>query len=126
MRQLAFWDTSALVPLCVPQVFSARVTALINNHDAVVWWATPVEIAGALARLVRMKQIDLIERAKANRLAKSLADKWYVIDPSDTVLARGGAGVVRRQSARPRLPNLGPKTARGGAVERLRYSADLM
>ena len=88
MRQLAFWDTSALVPLCVPQASTPRVTTLSNSYDAVVWWATPVELAGALARLVRMKYIDRNEVAKASRLAKGLADWWYVIDPSDTLRSR--------------------------------------
>ena len=58
MRIPAFWDTSALVPLCVRQGITPRAIALYKLHDAVVWWATPVEIASALARLVRMKQLD--------------------------------------------------------------------
>ncbi len=58
MRIPAFWDTSALVPLCVRQSVTPGAIALYRVHDAVVWWATPVEIASALARLVRMKQLD--------------------------------------------------------------------
>jgi predicted nucleic acid-binding protein len=88
MRTLAFWDTSALVPLCVRQSITPQALALYKIYDAVVWWATPVEIASALARLVRMKQLDSSDWAKARRLAKRLADSWSVIQPSDTLRAK--------------------------------------
>jgi len=88
MRALAYWDTSALVPLCVRQSITAQAIALYKNHDAVVWWATPVEIASALARLVRMKQLDSSDWAKARKLSKRLADSWSVIQPSDALRAK--------------------------------------
>ncbi len=83
----AFWDASALVPLCVRQGMTPRAIALYKTHDAVVWWATPVEIASVLARLMRMRQLDTRDWAKANRLAKSLAGSWSVIQPSDALRA---------------------------------------
>ena len=86
-RVPAFWDASALVPLCVRQGMTPRAVALYKTHDAVVWWATPVEIASALARLMRMKQLDSRDWAKASKLAKSLADSWSVIQPSDALRA---------------------------------------
>jgi len=88
VRIPAFWDTSALVPLCVRQGITPRAIALYKIHDAVVWWATPVEIASALARLVRMKQLDSSDWTKARKLAKRLADSWSVIQPSDTLRAK--------------------------------------
>ena len=88
MRTLAFWDASALVPLCVRQGITPRAVALYKIHDAAVWWATPVEIASALARLLRMKQLDPREWTKACKLAKRLADSWSVIQPSDALRAR--------------------------------------
>jgi predicted nucleic acid-binding protein len=75
------------VPLCVRQSMTPQAIALYKTHDAVVWWATPVEIASALARLMRMKQIDSRTWAKASKLAKSLADSWSVIQPSDALRA---------------------------------------
>jgi predicted nucleic acid-binding protein len=62
-----------------------RAIALYKTYDAVVWWATPVEIASALARLMRMKQLDSTDWAKARKLAKNLADSWSVIQPSDAL-----------------------------------------
>ena len=86
-RVPAFWDASALVPLCVRQGMTPRAIALYKTYDAVVWWATPVEIASALARLMRMKQLDSRDWAKASKLTKSLADSWSVIQPSDALRA---------------------------------------
>ncbi len=63
-------DTSALVPLCVRQGITPRAITLYKTHDAVASWATPVEIASALARLVRMAQLDSIDWTKAVNLQK--------------------------------------------------------
>ena len=94
-RSLAFWDTSALVPLCVRQSGTPRAIALYKTYEAVVWWATPIEIASSLARLVRMKELDSREWAKANRLAGNLADAWFVIQPSDALRAKASSLVNR-------------------------------
>ena len=95
MRILAFWDTSALVPLCVRQSMTPRAIALYRIHDAVVWWATPVEIASALARLVHMKQLDSSDWTRARKLAKRLADSWSMIQPSDALRAKSAHLVDR-------------------------------
>ena len=83
-----FWDTSALVPLCVRQGATPRAMELYKASEVVVWWTTPVEIASALARLVRMKQLNNADWAKVRQLATALADTWFVIQPSDAVRAR--------------------------------------
>ena len=95
MRIPAFWDTRALVPLCVRQGITPQAIALYKLHDAVVWWGTPVEIASALARLVRMKQLDPSDWTKARKLAKRLADSWSVIQPSDALRAKSAQLVDR-------------------------------
>src|SRR5947209_20539603 len=86
-RVPAFWDASALVALCLQQGTTPRTIALYKTYDAVVWWATPVEIASALGRLMRMKQLDSRDWAKARKLAQILADSWSVIQPSDALRA---------------------------------------
>jgi predicted nucleic acid-binding protein len=94
-RHTAFWDASALVPLCVGQAGTARAITLYHQYDAVVWWATPVEIASALARLLRMKHLDSGEWGRSRRLATDLADQWAVIRPSDGLRARAAQLVNR-------------------------------
>jgi len=73
--------------LSVRQSVTLRAIALYQTYDAVVWWATPVEIASALARLLRMKQLNSGEWSKASRLAKKLSDSWSMIQPSDALRA---------------------------------------
>jgi predicted nucleic acid-binding protein len=87
-RLSAFWDASALVPLCVRQGITPRAIARYKSYDAIVWWATPVEIASALARLVRMKQLDSGDWTKARKLAKNLADSWSLIQPSNVLRSK--------------------------------------
>jgi predicted nucleic acid-binding protein len=81
----AFWDTSALVPLCVRQDNSAKAKKFYDDHAAVVWWTTAIEIASALARLVRIKQLTTADWVKARALSARLADSWAVIQPTDAV-----------------------------------------
>ena len=86
-RVPAFWDASALVPLCVRQSVTPLAISLYKTYDVVVWWATPVQIASALARLLRMKQLDSRDWSKASHLAKKLSGLWSVIQPSDSLRA---------------------------------------
>jgi predicted nucleic acid-binding protein len=92
---LAFWDTSALVPLCAHQDITPRVVALYRIYGVVVWWTTPVEIASALRRLVRMKQLEPDEWATSRRLAEDLAESWRVVQPSNSLRDRASQLVER-------------------------------
>jgi len=87
-RVSAFWDTSALVPLCVHQGVTPKAITLYRTYDVMVWWSAPIEIASALARLMRMKQLNPGDAVKARHLANRLADSWSVIQPSDIVRAQ--------------------------------------
>lgn len=72
--------------LCPPTKYAA--IALYKAHDAVVWWGTAVEIASALARLVRMQQMTPSDYANAQKLFKSLADSWSVVQPYNALRAK--------------------------------------
>jgi predicted nucleic acid-binding protein len=61
----------------------------------VVWWATPVEIASATARLLRMNSIQLDEWRVAGKIAATLSDAWSVIEPSLAVRGRAEQLVQR-------------------------------
>jgi len=87
-RTFAFWDASALVPLCVAQRITPSVARLYKIYAAVVWWATPVEIASALARLVRTGEISSVDGGRARQVAAALADDWSVIQPSNALRGR--------------------------------------
>jgi predicted nucleic acid-binding protein len=94
-RPLAFWDTSALVPLCAHQGITPRVVALYRSYGVVVWWTTAVEIASALRRLVRMKQLTPDDWTVSRSLALELAKSWRVIHPSNSLRA-GAVQLVDR------------------------------
>ena len=94
-RVAAFWDASALVPLCVNQGITSQVIALYQNYQTVVWWSSRVEIASALARLVRMHQLSALDYATARKLAHDLADSWLELQPSDAIRTRASLLVDR-------------------------------
>jgi uncharacterized protein len=82
----AFWDTSAIIPLCVDQKPTARSFQIAKEfRKTVVWWATPVESHSALARLVREGEIDSRDMANGVRRLKLLQTVWQEILPLDSV-----------------------------------------
>ncbi len=89
---MAFWDASAIVPLCCSQPGSANGRVLLKElRRMVVWWGTPVEARSAFARLVRDGRLSAGERVTATRLLNQLRASWDEIQPSEKVrsLAEG-------------------------------------
>lgn len=84
-RVRAFWDSSALAPLCTLQQMSERSLELYARYEVVIWWSTPVELASALGRLARMKQLEDEEWAKAKKAAGKLSASWRAIYPSEAL-----------------------------------------
>jgi len=87
-RPAAFWDSSVLVPLYARQESTAQTLRWYKTYEVVVWWATPVEIAGALARLLRMKQLAVGDWRKGLTAISHEAQTWSVIAPSDIIRSR--------------------------------------
>lgn len=83
----AFWDTSALVPLCVQQQPSPAVRQLLEQHEIAVWWATPVEMRSAFERLLRMGQLTGSEHAAAGARLEKLRRGWRELQPSEVLRA---------------------------------------
>lgn len=55
----AFWDSSALLPLCCTQLFSAQANQVRREFPKIaIWWGTTIEIHCGIARLVRDSAID--------------------------------------------------------------------
>jgi uncharacterized protein len=81
-----FWDASAIVPLLVTET-TTRVVQTLAAKDAgmLVWWATEVECASAIARLER--EGTLIEAAvrQAFERLTQLTTAWHEVDPSDSI-----------------------------------------
>jgi uncharacterized protein len=94
----AFWDTSALVFLCVyDKNHSLRFHRWSRQFPRkVAWWATGVEIASAIARLKRLQAISDSDAAKATVRADLLWRSWVEIQPTDEL--RGKAVDLLKQT----------------------------
>ena len=78
----AFWDTSAIVPLCCfqSQTAEADKTARVYARQ-VTWWVTPVEVVSSFNRLRREENLTEEGKQQAlNRLAY-LRTRWTEVQP---------------------------------------------
>jgi hypothetical protein len=83
---MKFWDASAIVPLVVAETSTAQIQALAARDPAMlVWWATDVECASAIARLERDGALDDKGAAQAFDRLMQLAGSWHQIEPSDPI-----------------------------------------
>lgn len=83
---MRFWDSSAIVPVLVEEPASERLRALAADRATpVVWWATGVECASAIAR--RERSLDLTPEDAADALATldGLAERWAEVPPTEPV-----------------------------------------
>jgi predicted nucleic acid-binding protein len=72
----AYWDSSALIPLCITQPQSANAVQMYRSFAILTWWASQVEIISGLTRLLRMGQLSNNEFVNGKQLASSLIRKW--------------------------------------------------
>lgn len=83
---MRFWDSSALVALCLSQpATKAARTALGADPELVVWWASAVECASAIARLHRERLLSASDEAAARALLDALRRSWFEVQPGDGV-----------------------------------------
>ncbi len=87
----AFWDASAIIPLCVFQDATKAARQTRRKFSAcAIWWGTTVEINSSLARL---KRTGLLENIAFNAASNKLTDfqrPARIIKPSDTMLDIAG------------------------------------
>jgi len=81
-----FWDSSAIVPLCVDAPEAKATRALLRRDWAMaVWWATRAECVSALARQVREGSIDVRGEGQARAVLATLAQVWSEVQPSEAL-----------------------------------------
>lgn len=81
-----FWDTSAVVPLCVRQDASRTFRQLWRKTSRViVWWGTTIEVRSAVSRLYQEKFIDAGGLQFALARLAVMRRKWAEIVPSEKV-----------------------------------------
>jgi predicted nucleic acid-binding protein len=57
----------------------------LDDPTMLVWWATPIEAASAVARLERDSALDAASAAVAFDHLKQFSRGWHEVDPSDSV-----------------------------------------
>jgi predicted nucleic acid-binding protein len=83
---MRYWDSSAIVPLCCDQPASRDVLSLLAADDElVVWWATPVECASALARLEREGALSERELRPARAVLAAMSKRWSEVNATPAV-----------------------------------------
>jgi uncharacterized protein len=78
-----FWDCSGIVPLLVEQRHSERAAQLFQaDAELIVWWATRVECASAIARLERDGLIAAAAVSASLERLKQFASVWDEVQPT--------------------------------------------
>jgi len=84
-----FWDSSAVVPLLVPQESSRSMEKEYAADPGLnVWCLTPVETWSAVCRLRRQGQLGSPAIRTARRRLQALVDRWVEIDDVRAVRGR--------------------------------------
>lgn len=91
----AYWDSSALVPVCARQKASPIVHRLLAEYKVVTWWATTVEIRSGLERLTRMGKLSPAEYSGGAVRLQRLRDTWQEVRPDDDVRSEAEALLQR-------------------------------
>ena len=83
---MKFGDASAIVPLVITEPTTTTMQALAEKDPTMlVWWATEVECASAIARLEREGSLTQTAVTQAFDRLKQLAEAWHEVDPSDPI-----------------------------------------
>lgn len=86
---MRFWDSSAIVPLLVPQPSTPAIEDLVAaDAEMLVWWGTSVECISALARLESEGAMSPRDVAMAQARLRALAQAWHEVQPHERVRAR--------------------------------------
>lgn len=83
---MKYWDSSAIVPLCVEEAATARMLGLYRADPMVVtWWGSEIECASALARLEREGAMTAEGVSAAMSRLKQLSIAWHEVQPSPSI-----------------------------------------
>jgi len=84
-----FWDSSAIIPLCLKETSSEVIKNLAKtDEDLVVWWGTRIECLSAMARRRREGVLAIHAERHARAALTALAGEWSEIQPTEVVRYR--------------------------------------
>jgi len=82
-KTTAFWDASALAPLCIYEAASRQAHVYLRKFAPVVWWGSLVEVHSAICRLCRDGAITDPDRQGAVSRLRLLNRSWREVLPDD-------------------------------------------
>ncbi len=83
---MKFWDSSAIIPLCVKEPLTDIMLALAGEDaNLVVWWGSAIECCSSLARLRRDGIITGKQEDLLRDLLQRMEGHWTLIEPMDEV-----------------------------------------
>ena len=86
---MKFWDSSAIIPLCIKEPASDTVKPIITaDPDIVVWWATGVECTSALSGRSRKGTIGTRAAVQAKNILHTLSEEWSEVQPTELARQR--------------------------------------
>jgi predicted nucleic acid-binding protein len=83
---MKFWDSSAVIPLLVPEAMSRPLQKLFEDDSIIVaWWATEIECTSAIARRQRLGQLHEAVVEEAFERLGALRAGWHEVEPSEEI-----------------------------------------
>lgn len=97
---MRFWDSSAVLPLCLEEPRSGRLRALATEDSHIIaWWGTAVECTSAMSRLRREGFLNIEQERQVASVLDSLVAEWTEIKPSEE-LRRSSIRLLRHHPLR--------------------------
>ncbi len=79
---MRYWDSSALVPLCVEEPSTQHMRQLLTIDPIVItWWTTELECVSAISRLEREGRLSPQACSDALHRLQTMGETWNVIEP---------------------------------------------
>ena len=83
---MRFWDSSAVVPLLVPELASEPIRRLYSIDPVVIaWWGAEIECVSAVARAERLGRLSGPGAVEGFRRLVALRKGWHEVEPSEEV-----------------------------------------
>lgn len=84
---MSFWDTSAIVPLCLSESRSQSARRLWRLFESCnVWRETAVEVESTFARLEREGTLSADDYAFCVKQLARIESRWLVVEPSSRAI----------------------------------------
>jgi predicted nucleic acid-binding protein len=83
---MKFWDSSAILPLCVKESHTDKMLEISKDDpNFAVWWGTSIECCSSLARLRRECLITEAQEDMLRGILEKMQEYWTEIEPTDEV-----------------------------------------